>query len=146
MLSDLCRQYHACWCTGDFRSQCITRHGIEPQYSVSSISRVNYASSHYYYGVIYAFVYLWINNNGGCDMDMLHSKHYLGRWNMTSYTMSWYDTMNQVNSNACMIVNIYDEPCHVTKADSRLAPSQWEMTLLCNDISHWLGTNIESTL
>ena len=25
------RQCHACWCTGDFRSQCISRHGIGPQ-------------------------------------------------------------------------------------------------------------------
>ena len=24
-------QYHACWCTGDFRSQCISRHGIDLQ-------------------------------------------------------------------------------------------------------------------
>ena len=23
-------QYHACWCAGDFRSQCISRHGIGP--------------------------------------------------------------------------------------------------------------------
>ena len=31
MLSVLHSQYHACWCTGDFRSQCISRHGIDPQ-------------------------------------------------------------------------------------------------------------------
>ena len=30
------------------------------------------------------------------------------------------------------------------RADSRFAPSQWEMALLCNDVSHWLGTNLES--
>ena len=29
MLSVLYFQYHACWCTGDFRSQCISRHGID---------------------------------------------------------------------------------------------------------------------
>ena len=32
------------------------------------------------------------------------------------------------------------------RADSRLAPSQWETALLCNNISHWLGTNLESAL
>ena len=32
------------------------------------------------------------------------------------------------------------------QADSRFAPSQWEMTLLCNDISYWLGANLESAL
>ena len=31
MLSVLHSQYHACWCTGDFRSQCISRHGIDTQ-------------------------------------------------------------------------------------------------------------------
>ena len=37
---------------------------------------------------------------------------------------------------------------HVTysRADSRFAPSQRETALLCNDISHWLGASLESTL
>ena len=30
--------------------------------------------------------------------------------------------------------------------DSRLVPSQWETLLLCNDVSHWLGANLESAL
>ena len=32
------------------------------------------------------------------------------------------------------------------RADSRLAPSQWETALQCNAVSHWLGANLESTL
>ena len=32
------------------------------------------------------------------------------------------------------------------KADFRFAPSQWETPLLCNNVSHWLGTNLESDL
>ena len=32
------------------------------------------------------------------------------------------------------------------RADSRFAPSQWEMALLCTDVSHWLSTNLESAL
>ena len=31
-------------------------------------------------------------------------------------------------------------------ADSRFAPSQLETALLCNDVSHWLGASLESTL
>ena len=31
MSSVLHRQYHACWCSGDFRSQGISRYGIDPQ-------------------------------------------------------------------------------------------------------------------
>ena len=33
---------------------------------------------------------------------------------------------------------------HLT--DSRFAPSQWETALLCNDVSHLLGTSLESAL
>ena len=32
------------------------------------------------------------------------------------------------------------------RADSRFAPSQWETTLFCNDVSHWLGASRESAL
>ena len=32
------------------------------------------------------------------------------------------------------------------RADSRFAPSQWETALLCNYVSHWLGTSLESAL
>ena len=32
------------------------------------------------------------------------------------------------------------------RADCRLAPSQWEMLLQSNAISHWLGANLESAL
>ena len=32
------------------------------------------------------------------------------------------------------------------RTDSRFAPSQWETALLCNDVSHWLGANLESAL
>ena len=31
MLSVLYSQYHACWCSGGFRSQGISRHGIDPK-------------------------------------------------------------------------------------------------------------------
>ena len=32
----------------------------------------------------------------------------------------------------------------ISRADSRFAPSQWETSLQCNTISHWLGANLES--
>ena len=32
------------------------------------------------------------------------------------------------------------------RADSRYAPSQWKTALLCNNVSHWLGTSLESAL
>ena len=42
-------------------------------------------------------------------------------------------------------VNIKPWRCEY-RADSRFVPSQWETPLLCNDVSHWLGTNIESAV
>ena len=43
-----------------------------------------------------------------------------------------------------------DRVCHRIKAihsvDSRLLPSQWEMSLQSDPVSHWLGTNLESAL
>ena len=37
-------------------------------------------------------------------------------------------------------------PQYIPWADFRLAPNQWETTLLCNDVSHWLGASLESAL
>ena len=34
----------------------------------------------------------------------------------------------------------------IPRADSRLAPNQWETALQSNAVSHWLGTNLESAL
>ena len=34
----------------------------------------------------------------------------------------------------------------MSRADSRLMPSQWKTLLQCNAISHWLGTNLQSAL
>ena len=35
---------------------------------------------------------------------------------------------------------------YTCRSDSRFAPSQWETSLLSNAVSHWLVTNLESTL
>ena len=39
----------------------------------------------------------------------------------------------------------YKVICMRYRADSKFVPSQWETTLLCNNVSHWLGANLEST-
>ena len=56
---------------------------------------------------------------------------------------------HEVTIRTTMVTDIVD--CPLSKmtdgiADSRFAPSQWETALLCNDVSHWLGANIESAL
>ena len=35
---------------------------------------------------------------------------------------------------------------YMCRADSRFASSQWQTVLICNDVSHWLGTSLESAL
>ena len=32
------------------------------------------------------------------------------------------------------------------RADSRFGPSQWEMELPCNNVSHWLGASLDSAV
>ena len=39
-----------------------------------------------------------------------------------------------------------DTSTYIIRAGSRFAPSQWETALLCNDVSHWLGTSLEKYL
>ena len=36
--------------------------------------------------------------------------------------------------------------CYGRTLENRFAPSQWETALLCTDVSHWLGTSLESAL
>ena len=42
-------------------------------------------------------------------------------------------------------ISLRDEE-HINRVDSWFVPSQWEMALLCNDVSHWLGASVESAL
>ena len=35
---------------------------------------------------------------------------------------------------------------HIFRADFRFTPSQWEMALLCNNVSYWLGASLGSAL
>ena len=54
-----------------------------------------------------------------------------------------------VNTYSCTILILISQTLWVPwkhTADSRFAPSQWETVLLCNDVSHWLGANLESAL
>ena len=39
-----------------------------------------------------------------------------------------------------------DAGSQYNKADSMLAPRQWETSLQSNAVSHWLGANLESAL
>ena len=48
------------------------------------------------------------------------------------------------SATICIFLGMYH--IMLIRADSRFAPSQWETALLCNDVSHWLGANLGSSL
>ena len=75
------------------------------------------------------------------DIMYTNGQHWISRW-LGSWLAgcSWLNLGQFVIIRSCSCYSIY------IRADSRFAPSQWEMLLLCNDVSHWLGTSLESTL
>ena len=64
---------------------------------------------------------------------------------MSSDTADWMGALpghvTQLSLSAVAIPGNY-----LYMTDSRFAPSQWETALLCNDVSHRLGTNLESAM
>ena len=60
------------------------------------------------------------------------------------------DRYHSVQSTSCQSQHIHwfimVRFVNIFRADSRFAPSQWEMALLCNDIFYWLCASLESAL
>ena len=86
-------------------------------------------------------------------------QHYNVKLSLIGYAQAQNDTcaINDTSTNWNRTFSWVHEPKLHPKAnklkedtsirvDSRFAPSQWEMSLLCNDVSHWLGANLESAL
>ena len=66
----------------------------------------------------------------------------VGNWWIPQFSMRFQSSVSyQVAGWQVVVLCIY-----IIRANSRFAPSQWEMALLCNDVSHWLGANLQSTL
>ena len=57
-----------------------------------------------------------------------------------SFSSMWQRFQN--NSQAYIFAVDFD----ICRADSSHPPSQWEMSLQCNAICHWLGANLKSVL
>ena len=58
----------------------------------------------------------------------------------------WYELRNMPVLRYRRVYFIKWQYLSIHRADSRLAPSQWEASLQINAASHWLGANLESTL
>ena len=50
-----------------------------------------------------------------------------------------------IGTKMAMVVDIIPH-APIYRADSRIAPSQWETALQSNAVSHWLGANLKSVL
>ena len=63
------------------------------------------------------------------------------------YPTSLANLVVEVGTRHCHQTLLYDDDMMCGyRDDSRFAPSQWETTLLCKDVSHWLGASLESAL
>ena len=90
------------------------------------------------WGIIQDKSTLTTTDNHGlqCLMASLATKY------MYQAISDFIDTMSTTSKHSPL-------PCHIwtlLRSDSRFASSQWEKALLCNDVSHWLGANLESSL
>ena len=62
---------------------------------------------------------------------------------LTSDSLSVAVYFLTVKTGGCFNIKM---PSYQHRADSSFVPSQWQMALLCNAISHWLDAYLESTL
>ena len=68
------------------------------------------------------------------------TSHYLNQWWLGYRRIYALLGLNELNvTRNYKLAQFY-------RTNSRFAPSQWEMALLCNNISHWLGASLESAL
>ena len=57
-----------------------------------------------------------------------------------------YSMVENIKSELMTKINVLHYLVIYTSADFRFEPSQWEVALLCNDVSYWLGASLESAL
>ena len=75
-------------------------------------------------------------------MDWERQRHLIKSVDLVSYHKRTIDKIHNLARIYCVSPIRY----MFHRADSSFAPSQWGTALLCNDLSHWLGANLESAL
>ena len=91
-----------------------------------------------------------------CNFPIVHIsfENYVLKWHVDTYQLA-YCVRRWTHTQTCYQIWYYH--CHwgiaafatkanvyVIKADSRLAPSQWETSLQSNAVLHWLCVNLKS--
>ena len=97
----------------------------------------------YLCGIIYLCAFT-PGNVFACDHYTVESRYIAaicvpGSPNIAPLVCRWWRAF-RVNSVYQRRTDIY------SRADSRLAPSQWETSLQCNAVSPWLGANLKSAM
>ena len=145
-------QLHGCWWPSDARSQGIRSHGIDPGVPESSrfITRV-----------INCAVYLcqdWSQWDPGVSLHTGCPGYGVGHGRRGASVVPYWGHTGQTTRQQGMVAGTEEERvywwCSDEKfylhtqfmVDSRFAPSQWETVLLCSEVFHWLGANLESAL
>ena len=87
----------------------------------------------YLFFIIMVITEICLPSNGGRSKILLAPVLIVDHWN-PSQMAGWFSELMTWWHQA------------ITWTDSRFAPRQWETALLCNDVSHWRGANLESAL
>ena len=74
----------------------------------------------------------------------MHDSHTQWRFSVVYSTLFQATLFHTINLSWCEQVPRVVWCIHLV--DSEFTPSQWETTLHCNDVSHWLGTSLEPAL
>ena len=150
MLSVLHSQYHACWCSSNFRSQGISRNGIHPkagmEYSISSIRRVNHCPIAFLLGNIKMYLFLNIemaaaveiiahkDSGNGSSLVEVHEPWLIMKYIKTALLVftghfgHWHRTPNPTK---CCLQNV----CHFVDAAMRWQADHWPVASLTTAIS-----------
>ena len=104
IFSVLHSQYHACWCSGDFRSQGISRHGIDPQsWNIPSPAPEELTGTYTWYSVQLIEVGEFVVD-GFCR---IHQFGLQSQGNLTHCGMNQMDIIQQTTfSNACISFSV----------------------------------------
>ena len=138
-------QYRGCWWRDHTRSRTISSHGTDVV-----ILEYSHRSTR------------WFTRHGAVITQSIFSKIFTkdiqqrapmrARYGVSFVSTNWFMFSLHFCTTVCNVMlywaALYWHPAvhWWFRADSRFAPSQWEMSLQSKTVSHWLGTNLVSAL
>ena len=146
------RYNHHCFSVWHYNQRCFCwplsivrcRHGhCQVQFSQIYRTRIWYINAFYvlnWFGWIYAYMCVYLFYTTSSHWDGTCS------WNPSSWNSRTFKSYI-VNYHCYYFPGVaWRHGISNNRADSTLAPSQWETSLQSNAVSHWLGANLESAM